>query len=471
MKIKILALFISLSCWGYSSVLANGSNLDEQLQTIIAQHGLKGQPELKIPRVDIASPMAQLGKRLFFSNKLSGHQDTACASCHHPVLGGGDALSLPIGIDAVDPDLIGPGREPSPDADDFDGGPNVPRNSPPTFNAVFYNRCMFWDCRIEAIGAAPGRNGEGHSVLRTPDTMMGMSRIRATNLLEAQSSFPVTSEHEMRGTFLEDEDPGLLREALAKRFRTHKEGWIRDFQKAFDSKLAPSELIHFDNIAKAIAAYQMSQIFVDSPWKNYVEGDSEAMTESAKKGALLFFQTPEQGGYHCARCHAGDFFTDESFHVTAIPQIGRGKEDGKTEDHDFGRFVQSGDPDDKFAFRTPSLLNVEVTKPYGHSGAYRSLRAVIRHMINPQKAIAAFDFKLKHLDAKIQRKNAKKNSLEALEQLSRLQSQGKSQLTSFPKIDEKHVDQLYDFLLALTDPCLKQARCLSDWFVFDGRSQ
>jgi cytochrome c peroxidase len=455
------------------AVSANDSDagLDRQLRAIIQKEELKGQPDLKIPRVDIRSPMAQLGKRLFFSNKLSGHQDTACVTCHHPALAGGDALSLPIGIDAVDPEVIGPRREQSPHTDDYDGGPNVPRNSPSTFNAVFYNRCMFWDCRIEAIGATPGMNGQNHTVLRTPDTMMGMSRIRANNLLEAQSSFPVTSEHEMRGSFLEDEDNGLLRETLAKRFMTDKEEWIDDFKKAFGEAKAPRELINFDNIAEAIAAYQISQIFVNNPWKKYVNGDSSAISENAKKGALLFFQTREQGGYNCAQCHSGDFFTDESFHVTAMPQIGRGKEDGESEDHDFGRFVMTGNPSDKFAFRTPSLLNVEVTSPYGHTGAYKSLRSVIRHMMNPQKAIASFDFNLNHLDKKIQNENAEKNTKEALEQLSRLQSQGNSKLTSFPNINENHVDQIYDFLISLTDPCTKQPNCLSDWFVFDGRSK
>ena len=46
----------------------------------------------------INDPKAQLGKKLFFTKGLGGDQDTACASCHHPVLGGGDRLSLSIGV-------------------------------------------------------------------------------------------------------------------------------------------------------------------------------------------------------------------------------------------------------------------------------------------------------------------------------------------------------------------------------------
>ncbi|SMF82228.1 cytochrome-c peroxidase [Pseudobacteriovorax antillogorgiicola] len=443
---------------------ASQSNLDLTLKKLIDFHQLKGEPQLAIPKVDIKSPMAQLGKRLFFSPTLSGNNDIACVTCHHPVLGGSDKLPLPVGIDAIDPDKIGPGREQSPKSPEFDGGPNVPRNSLSTFNTVFYSRCMFWDCRVEALGAAPGKNGLDHTTMRTPDTSMGMSRIRAKNLLEAQAAFPVTSNEEMRGFFLDGEDNGLLRRTLAKRFADNPKQWLEDFRKAFEKPKAGKEIITFENIVTAIAAYEASQVFVDNPWKDYVNGDLSALSEDAKKGALLFFQSPSQGGYGCAACHSGDFFTDESFHVTAMPQIGRGKDDGEHEDNDFGRFILSGDPVHKFAFRTPTLLNVEVTTPYGHAGAYKSLRSTIRHMINPQQALLKYDYSLKQLDMKIQNSNAKKNTKEALKQLNHLQANGKSKLKSQP-INEKHVDQLLEFLLTLTDPCTKQASCLIDWFL------
>ncbi len=322
---------------------------------------------------------------------------------------------------------------------------------------------MFWDCRVEAIDAPPGMNGQGHRYLRSPDTSMGMSRIRAANLLEAQSSFPVTSENEMRGYFLKDEDPELLRNTLAKRLEEDQSNWLSDFRAVFGSSLPASQLFTFENIAKAIGAYEASQIFVETPWKYYVNGDLTALSQEAKKGALLFFKSREQGGYGCSGCHSGDFFTDESFHVTAMPQIGKGKDDGKYEDNDFGRYVLTGDPKHKFAFRTPTLINVEVTGPYGHAGAYKNLKSVIKHMMNPQKSLSNFDYSLAHLDMKIQNSHAKENTLAAMNQLNSLQKEGKSQLYSFP-INEQHVNQIYEFLISLTDPCTKQMNCLIDWF-------
>jgi cytochrome c peroxidase len=38
-----------------------------------------------------------LGRQLFFDPVLSGNDNIACATCHHPALGTGDAMSLSIG--------------------------------------------------------------------------------------------------------------------------------------------------------------------------------------------------------------------------------------------------------------------------------------------------------------------------------------------------------------------------------------
>lgn len=32
-----------------------------------------------------------------------------------------------------------------------------------------------------------------------------------------------------------------------------------------------------------------SQVFINNPWKHYLEGDPNAISETAKQGALLFF--------------------------------------------------------------------------------------------------------------------------------------------------------------------------------------
>jgi cytochrome c peroxidase len=54
-------------------------------------------------------------------------------------------------------------------------------------------------------------------------------------------------------------------------------------------------------------------------WKAFVEGVNDAMSESARQGALLLIRSANKGGADCASCHSGDFFTDEGFYVLAMP--------------------------------------------------------------------------------------------------------------------------------------------------------
>ena len=76
--------------------------VDQSLRALIVQEALLGDPYVGRDVPEIGEPVVQLGKALFFSTALGGEGDTACVSCHHPVLGGGDGLSLPVGVHAVD---------------------------------------------------------------------------------------------------------------------------------------------------------------------------------------------------------------------------------------------------------------------------------------------------------------------------------------------------------------------------------
>jgi cytochrome c peroxidase len=105
-------------------------------------------------------------------------------------------------------------------------------------------------------------------------------------------------------------------------------------------------------------------VFVDTPVKRFIAGDDSALSGDAKLGALLFY-----GEAGCGGCHSGNFFTDEAFHVVSMPQVGRGKgNNGVNGNDDFGRFRESGVEADRYAFRTPSLINTAVTGPWGHAG-------------------------------------------------------------------------------------------------------
>ncbi|WP_274620644.1 cytochrome-c peroxidase [Colwellia maritima] len=117
-----------------SSPDQQANTLDTELNSLIKANKLTGNHFTDRDVPDVNSDIVQLGKHLFYSKSLGGDRDSACVSCHHPMLGGGDNLCLPIGVGSELPDLLGAGRFHDANSHAFDGGPNVPRNAPTTFN-------------------------------------------------------------------------------------------------------------------------------------------------------------------------------------------------------------------------------------------------------------------------------------------------------------------------------------------------
>lgn len=436
------------------------------VKTLIEQNQLQGlsSAAAKLPKP--SDPIAQLGMQLFFAKSLGGDMDSACASCHHPFLGGGDALPLSIGVGALNPDLLGPGRVHNATAAHTDGGPTVPRNAPSTFNIAFYNKAFFHDGRVESLSTEEKDNGEGTEI-RTPDSPFANPDPNAgVNLAAAQARFPVTSKEEMRGfSFQVGESNQVLRDALAARLRgesseLNKTNWLDAFAKGFNVSSSQAGLISFDNIAFALGEYQRSQVMINSPWARFVAGDSSALTTTQLQGAKLFYGKRSEGGFECVACHSGDFMTDEMFHVVAVPQIGRGKGDGATGDHDFGRYRETKNEMDKFAFRTPHLLNIEVTSPYGHDGAFSSLESIVKHHLDPMASVASYD----PTDAQpgIQTSHWVENTEMALDALKVKLEAGQSPLAKVNYSDVQ-IGYIVSFLKALTDPCAKDKNCLSQW--------
>ena len=418
------------------------SGTDAALRSLIRTHGLTGDPAagLDLPSVD--EPLAQLGLKLFFSKSLGGDRDSACVSCHHPVLGGGDGLALSIGVGADVPDLLGLGRTHP------DGDFTVPRNAPTTFNLALWEKGLFWDSRVENL-----EDGG----IRTPDTEYGSADAEAGDSISAaQTRFPVTSADEMRGfDFVLDGTNTEVRTALEARL-TDDGNWASEFEAAYGS---PE--ITYDRIAEAIAAYEDSQVFTDTPWRAYVQGDNGAISEASKRGAILFFRGTEEGGANCATCHSGDFFTDEGFHSICAPQIGRGKGDGTTTTNDFGRARETADRNERYSFRTSTLLNVSATGPYLHSGAYDNLADVVRHHLDPQAAIERFDPSSVPLAASDDFDRNTQEMLDFLEVSGRA-------IEFFDAPFDHTAEQIEDlvaFLGTLTDPCVVDRDCLAPWIA------
>ncbi|MCV6584354.1 MAG: c-type cytochrome [Marinibacterium sp.] len=335
------------------------------------------------PRADarFASPAPQaveLGQLLFYDPILSGNREVSCATCHHPRFATSDGVSLGLGDGGIG---LGPERRADP------ANPpeqRIPRNSPALFNLGADEFTVFFhDGRLEADPSRP-------SGLRTPlgtDMEQGFA-----SALSAQTMFPVLSPDEMAGHYSENDVSRAVRQG---RITGDGGAWdilagrvaaIPAYRARFDAVIGERP-IAFTDISNVIADFIAFEWRADdSPFDRALRGDA-VLDADALAGAELFY-----GAAGCSTCHAGQFQTDHGFHAIAMPQIGPGKA-ARFETHarDTGRMRVTGAAGDAYAFRTPSLRNVAQTAPYGHSGAYATLDAVIRHHADPLAALAAHD--------------------------------------------------------------------------------
>jgi cytochrome c peroxidase len=125
----------------------------------------------------------------------------------------------------------------------------------------------------------------------------------------------------------------------------------------------PNAPIDIEAIAKAIAAYERTMEPGIAPFDRWVERDEAAISESAKRGFVLF-----NSKANCIACHSGWRFTNDSYH-----DIGT-----STKDFGRGRVVKT-EPAMQYAFKTPTLRSVALRPPYMHDGSMPNLYAVVRH--------------------------------------------------------------------------------------------
>jgi cytochrome c peroxidase len=97
--------------------------------------------------------------------------------------------------------------------------------------------------------------------------------------------------------------------------------------------------------------------------------------DEVKKGRATFTSN-EENGYNlflqkCASCHKEPLFSDYQFRNNGLainPLI-----------NDSGRAHITGDPGDRYKFKTPSLRNIEKTSPYMHDGSLQTLEQCLDH--------------------------------------------------------------------------------------------
>lgn len=126
-------------------------------------------------------------------------------------------------------------------------------------------------------------------------------------------------------------------------------------------------------MSRALATDIRSIMSGNAPYDRYVNGDRTALPAEAQAGLKVF-----RGKGNCTACHVGPNFTDEKLYNTGIAwagQAGRPETAGLFLDE--GGAAISGKPEDRGAFTTPTLREIERSAPYMHDGSLRSLEEVV----------------------------------------------------------------------------------------------
>ena len=224
------------------------------------------------------------------------------------------------------------------------------RNAPTILNAL-YNDTQFWD-------------GRAH-------------------LLEDQAKLPIVNPIEMGQPNL---DAAVAAVEKIPEYRA-------TFEKVFGR--APNG----EDLARALAAYERTQVAFDSPFDRFLAGDEKALGESARRGWALF-----NGRGRCMTCHGINgtqpTFSDNKFHnigvsahaqnFVALAQKGIALVNSgdphavdraalETDMSELGRFLVTKNVSDVGAFKTSTLRNVLVTAPYFHDGSQDTVWDVIDH--------------------------------------------------------------------------------------------
>ena len=176
---------------------------------------------------------------------------------------------------------------------------------------------------------------------------------------ESQMVEPLSAHHEM------NMEVPTLGEKLDK-----VKGYDTLFENAFGSRER-----NFDRISKALAAFQATIKSRATRFDKFISGNNKVFTDDEIAG-LHLFRTKAR----CMNCHSGPYLTDTSFHNIGLTYYKRKYED-------LGRYNVTKNNEDVGKFRTPSLRELERTRPWMHNGLFDNLEGVV-NMYNsgmPQK--------------------------------------------------------------------------------------
>jgi cytochrome c peroxidase len=265
----------------------------------------------------------ELGRQLYFDERLSSDNTISCASCHDPAHAFAAETQFGIGV----------------------RGQQGGRNSPVAYNRIL-STAQFWDGRAATL------EDQAIGPIANP-IEMGNTHEASVATISAISGY--------KKQFDKIFSDGVTIENVGKAIAT--------FERTLVTGPAPFDA--YDAIARFEKVFADDLEFLDEePELNtkYLALKRAAakypMSESAQRGMRLFAAKA-----NCATCHAGANFTDEQYH-----NLGVGMD---APNPDLGRFEVTQVEKDRGGFKTPTLRNVALSPPYMHDGSQKTLEEVV----------------------------------------------------------------------------------------------
>jgi len=288
------------------------------------------------PVVPIDNPMSatkvELGRWLFYDQRLSGNTSMSCASCHIQALAFTDGRAQSVGST----------------------GDQHPRNAMSLVNSAYSSRLTWANPLLDKLedqaltplfGENPVEMGMSHRNGEVADLLAGDARYQVL----ARIAFP-------------------------------------------DDAVPYSTL----NAVRSIAAFVRSIISFDSPYDKYLAGDDRALSRAALRGMDLFFSERLEcfhchGGFNFtdSTTHENAAVEAAGFHNTGLYNVAA---TGAYPAENTGLYDMTGLRRDMGRFRAPTLRNVTLTAPYMHDGSIASLEKVLEHYAGGGRLIEEGEF-------------------------------------------------------------------------------
>jgi cytochrome c peroxidase len=194
------------------------------------------------------------------------------------------------------------------------------RNSPTVLNAGFH-MAQFWDGRAADLAA------QAKGPILNPIEMAMPSEAEVISKLSAIAAYP------------------------------------KAFAAAFPGE---KEALNYENIAKAIAAFERTLVTHDR-FDDFLKGSDAALSPGELQGLDAFVSTG------CIACHNGPLMGANSYQKMGVVNAYANGED-------LGRYAVTKAEEDKLKFKVPSLRNIALTAPYFHDGKAATLEEAVRQM-------------------------------------------------------------------------------------------